>query len=60
MIERLAVDCSEPFPGSPAEFGIFMRNEAAKWGAVVRGIGLHVDSGRDELHRNLEEVVSGE
>jgi tripartite-type tricarboxylate transporter receptor subunit TctC len=43
MIERLALDGSEPFPGSAAEFAAFMRSEAAKWGAVVRDIGLRVD-----------------
>jgi hypothetical protein len=40
MLERLALDGSEPFPGSPAAF---MRSEAAKWGAVVRDIGLRVE-----------------
>jgi tripartite-type tricarboxylate transporter receptor subunit TctC len=43
MIERLALDGSEPFPGSAAAFAAFMRSEAAKWGSVVRDIGLRVD-----------------
>jgi tripartite-type tricarboxylate transporter receptor subunit TctC len=43
MLDRLALDGSEPFPGSPAAFAAFMRNEAAKWGAIVRDIGLRVD-----------------
>jgi tripartite-type tricarboxylate transporter receptor subunit TctC len=43
MLERLALDGSEPFPGSPVAFAAFMRSEAAKWGAVVRDIGLRVE-----------------
>jgi hypothetical protein len=43
MVERLALDGSEPFLGTPAEFAAFMRSEAAKWGGVVRGIGLRVE-----------------
>jgi tripartite-type tricarboxylate transporter receptor subunit TctC len=43
MLERLALDGSEPFSGSAAEFAAFMRNEAAKWGAIVRDIGLRVE-----------------
>jgi tripartite-type tricarboxylate transporter receptor subunit TctC len=42
MQERLALDGSEPFPGSPADFAAFMRSETAKWGAIVRDIGLQV------------------
>jgi len=43
MRERLALDGSEPFAGSPADFAAFMRSEAAKWGAIVRDIGLRVE-----------------
>jgi tripartite-type tricarboxylate transporter receptor subunit TctC len=43
MAERLALDGSEPFAGSPAEFAAFMRSEAAKWGAAVHDIGLRVE-----------------
>lgn len=43
MIERLALDGSEAFPGSPAAFAAFMRVEAAKWGAIVHDIGLRVE-----------------
>jgi tripartite-type tricarboxylate transporter receptor subunit TctC len=43
MVERLALDGSEPFPGTPAEFAAFMRSEAAKWGTIVRDIGLRVE-----------------
>jgi tripartite-type tricarboxylate transporter receptor subunit TctC len=43
MLERLALDGSEPFLGSPAAFAAFLRSEAAKWGAVVHDIGLRVE-----------------
>jgi tripartite-type tricarboxylate transporter receptor subunit TctC len=43
MIERLAIDGSEPFPGSAADFAVFMRDESAKWGTIVRDIGLRVE-----------------
>jgi tripartite-type tricarboxylate transporter receptor subunit TctC len=43
MMERLALDGSEPFPSSVAEFAAFMRTELAKWGAIVREIGLRID-----------------
>jgi tripartite-type tricarboxylate transporter receptor subunit TctC len=43
MLERLALDGSEPFPGSPADFAAFMRGETAKWSAIVSDIGLRVE-----------------
>ncbi len=43
MIERLALDGSEPFPSSAAEFTAFMRTEHAKWGAIVRDAGIRID-----------------
>jgi tripartite-type tricarboxylate transporter receptor subunit TctC len=43
MLERLALDGSEPFPGSPADFAAFMRSETVRWGAIVRDIGLRVN-----------------
>jgi tripartite-type tricarboxylate transporter receptor subunit TctC len=43
MTARLAVDGSEPFPSSVAAFAAFVRNEHAKWGAIVRDIGLRID-----------------
>lgn len=30
----------EPFPGSPEEFGAFMRDFTNKWGAVIRAAGI--------------------
>jgi tripartite-type tricarboxylate transporter receptor subunit TctC len=43
MVERLALDGSEPFPSSVPEFADFLRAEQAKWGATVRDAGLKVD-----------------
>jgi tripartite-type tricarboxylate transporter receptor subunit TctC len=43
MAEKLALDGSEPFPSSAAEFAAFMRAERAKWGAIVRDIGIRID-----------------
>src|SRR5262245_45374604 len=43
MLERLALDGSEPFPGSPAEFAAFMRGEQTNWRVVVQAIGLQVE-----------------
>jgi tripartite-type tricarboxylate transporter receptor subunit TctC len=43
MAERLALDGSEAFPGSVAEFAAFMRAEHAKWGAAVRDAGIRIE-----------------
>jgi tripartite-type tricarboxylate transporter receptor subunit TctC len=43
MAERLALDGSEPFPGSVAEFTAFMRAEHAKWSAAVRDAGIRIE-----------------
>jgi tripartite-type tricarboxylate transporter receptor subunit TctC len=43
MAEKLALDGSEPFATSAAEFAAFMRAERAKWGAIVRDIGIRID-----------------
>jgi tripartite-type tricarboxylate transporter receptor subunit TctC len=43
MMERLALDGSEPFASSVAEFAAFMRAERAKWGAIVHDIGIRID-----------------
>jgi tripartite-type tricarboxylate transporter receptor subunit TctC len=40
LAERLAVDGSEPFSSSVAEFAAFMRAEHAKWGAAVRDASI--------------------
>jgi tripartite-type tricarboxylate transporter receptor subunit TctC len=43
MAERLALDGSEPFPGSPAEFAGFIRAEHAKWAAAVKDAGVRIE-----------------
>jgi tripartite-type tricarboxylate transporter receptor subunit TctC len=43
LAERLALDGSEPFPGSAAEFAAFMRAEYAKWAAAVKDAGIRIE-----------------
>jgi len=43
MLEKLAIDGSDPFPSTPAAFAAFVRNEHAKWGAIVRESGIKLD-----------------
>jgi tripartite-type tricarboxylate transporter receptor subunit TctC len=43
ILARLANIGSEPFSGSPADFGRFVAVEAEKWGKVVRFAGLKVE-----------------
>jgi tripartite-type tricarboxylate transporter receptor subunit TctC len=43
MAEKLALDGSESFVTSAAQFAAFMRSERAKWGAIVRDIGIRID-----------------
>ena len=40
---RLANAGSEPFSGSPADFGKFLAAETEKWSKVVRYAGLKVE-----------------
>ena len=42
-LTRLANVGSEPFSGSPADFGKFLAAETEKWGKVVRFAGLKVE-----------------
>ena len=42
-LTRLANAGSEPFSGSPADFGRFLAAETEKWGKVVKFAGLKVD-----------------
>ena len=42
-VARLANIGSEPFSGSPADFGKFIAAETEKWGKVVRFAGLKVE-----------------
>ena len=39
-VKHLAADGSRPMVQAPAEFGIFLRNEVAKWERVARAAGL--------------------
>jgi tripartite-type tricarboxylate transporter receptor subunit TctC len=39
---RMANEGSEPFPGTPAEFGAFLRREHETWGRVVREAGIRL------------------
>jgi tripartite-type tricarboxylate transporter receptor subunit TctC len=43
MLEKLAIDGSEPFASTPAAFAEFVRSERAKWGAIVRESGIKLD-----------------
>jgi tripartite-type tricarboxylate transporter receptor subunit TctC len=43
MSERLASEGSEPMGGSPARFAQFLRDEGAKWSAIVKASGAKVD-----------------
>jgi len=41
--ERMAAEASEAGAMSAAEFGVFLKDEIAKWGKVVRQLGLKPD-----------------
>ncbi len=41
--ERMAAEASEAGAMSAAEFGVFLKNEIAKWGKVVRQLGIKPD-----------------
>jgi len=41
--ERLAAMAVDPVTSTPEEFAIYIRQETAKWGAVVRKAGLRAD-----------------
>jgi tripartite-type tricarboxylate transporter receptor subunit TctC len=43
MAEKLALDGSEAFASTAAEFAAFMRAERTKWGAIVRDTGIRID-----------------
>ncbi len=43
MIERLAVDGSEPLASTPAQFADLMRAEQVKWAAIIREAGIKLD-----------------
>jgi hypothetical protein len=33
----------EPMPGSPEQFRAFARNEARRWGPIIRDNGIRLD-----------------
>jgi len=41
--ERLAAMAAEPRTSTPEEFAAYIRQEAARWGEVVRRAGLRAD-----------------
>lgn len=41
--DKLAAEGSLPMPGTPAQFGEFMRVEHAKWGALIREAGIKLE-----------------
>jgi tripartite-type tricarboxylate transporter receptor subunit TctC len=43
MVEKLAVDSSEPLPGTPERFAEFLRAEHAKWGSLIRDAGIKLE-----------------
>jgi tripartite-type tricarboxylate transporter receptor subunit TctC len=43
MVEKLAIDSSEPLPSSPERFAEFLRAEHAKWGNLIRDAGIKLE-----------------
>ena len=43
VAEKLAIDSSEPLPGSPQMFAEFLQAEHAKWGALIREAGIKLE-----------------
>ncbi len=43
LLERLVSLGSEPFTGSPADFGKFLAEETEKWAKVVKFANLKVE-----------------
>jgi tripartite-type tricarboxylate transporter receptor subunit TctC len=41
--ERLSVTGIEPTSSTPEELGVFIRSETAKWGKVIKDIGLKIE-----------------
>jgi tripartite-type tricarboxylate transporter receptor subunit TctC len=41
--ERFAQQGATPSPGTPEEFGAWIRSEIAKWGKVVKASGARVE-----------------
>jgi tripartite-type tricarboxylate transporter receptor subunit TctC len=43
MVEKLALDSSEPLPSSSERFAEFLRVEHAKWGSLIREAGIKLE-----------------
>ncbi|HEY6255655.1 MAG TPA: tripartite tricarboxylate transporter substrate binding protein [Xanthobacteraceae bacterium] len=43
MLEKLAIDSSEPLPSSPERFAEFLRAEHTKWGALIHEAGIKLE-----------------
>jgi len=43
MVEKLAIDSSEPLASSPERFAEFLRAEHAKWGSLIRDAGIKLE-----------------
>jgi tripartite-type tricarboxylate transporter receptor subunit TctC len=43
MVEKLAIDSSEPLASSPERFAEFLRAEHVKWGSLIRDAGIKLE-----------------
>jgi tripartite-type tricarboxylate transporter receptor subunit TctC len=43
MVEKLAIDLSEPMPSSPQRFAAFLAAEHAKWASLIREAGIRLE-----------------
>ena len=43
LADQYAKVSGVPMPSSPEEFAVFLAQDQAKWGAVVRAIGFKAD-----------------
>ena len=43
LLDKLAADGSEPMGGTPQRFAEYIKSEHARWGAVIREAGIHID-----------------
>jgi tripartite-type tricarboxylate transporter receptor subunit TctC len=43
MIDKLAIDLSEPLPSTPQRFAEFLGAEHAKWGTLIRDAGIKLE-----------------
>jgi tripartite-type tricarboxylate transporter receptor subunit TctC len=43
MVEKLAIDSSDPLPSTPERFAEFLQAEHAKWGTLIREAGIKLE-----------------